>query len=63
MANLAYRARTLWHNERGQDLIEYALLAAAVAVAIGSMMPQTIEPGISTIFSKVVSCFTRASNG
>ncbi len=44
-------------DERGQDLIEYALLAASVAVAVGATFPTTIAPAISGIFSKVLSSF------
>jgi Flp pilus assembly pilin Flp len=30
---------TLWHNDQGQDLIEYSLLMAFIAVAaVGSLM-------------------------
>jgi Flp pilus assembly pilin Flp len=42
-------------DERGQDLIEYALMAATIAVAVGAIFPQSIAPNISTIFSKVSS--------
>ena len=48
---------TLWKDQQGQDLIEYALLAAAIAVVIAGFLPPTIMPAISTIFSKVVSGF------
>ncbi len=39
--------------ERGQDLIEYALLAGFVAVAGGSLIPWGATGPISSIFSKV----------
>jgi len=32
MAKLLYAARRLWQDESGQDLVEYALMAASVAV-------------------------------
>jgi pilus assembly protein Flp/PilA len=47
----------IWKESNGQDLIEYALLAAAVAVGAGAMFPTTIMPSVSTVFSKVSSCF------
>jgi Flp pilus assembly pilin Flp len=50
--------RAVWmtiRNAEGQDLIEYALMAASFAVAVGAVFPETIAPNISTIFSKVVS--------
>ena len=42
-------------ESKGQDLVEYALMAAGIAVAAGAIFPSTIAPNISTIFSKVVS--------
>ncbi|MBI1895369.1 MAG: Flp family type IVb pilin [Acidobacteria bacterium] len=47
-------------DERGQDLIEYALLSGFVAVAVGAIFPMTIVPNISTIFSKVGSILVQA---
>jgi len=44
----------LWRNTRGQDLIEYALMAGFVAVAAGAIMPG-VSNSISSIFSKVGS--------
>ncbi|MCC6857419.1 MAG: Flp family type IVb pilin [Bryobacterales bacterium] len=44
----------------GQDLIEYALMAALVAVACGAIMPP-VGNSISTIFSKVTSVASLAS--
>ena len=41
-------------DEKGQDLVEYALLAALIAVAAGAFLPQ-IADGISLIFSKMTS--------
>ncbi len=39
-------------DTRGQDLIEYALMAGFVAVAAGAIVPGVAE-SIRTIFSKV----------
>ena len=39
-------------DTRGQDLIEYALMAGFVAVAAGAIMPG-VATSISTIFSKI----------
>ncbi len=39
-------------DTRGQDLVEYALLAGFVAVAAGALLP-TIASSISNIFSKL----------
>lgn len=41
-------------DTRGQDLIEYALMAGFVAVAAGAIMP-SVAGSISTVFSKVES--------
>lgn len=51
----------IWKDTQGQDLIEYALMAGFVAVAAGAIMPG-ISTSISTIFSKVASVMTAASN-
>ena len=48
-------------NTRGQDLIEYALMAGFVAVAAGAIMPG-VATSISTIFSKVASVMEAASS-
>ncbi len=50
----------LWKDKRGQDLIEYALMAGFVAVAAGAVMPQ-VASSISTIFSKVNSLMSAAA--
>lgn len=47
-------------DTRGQDLIEYALMAGFVAVAAGAVMPGVAD-SISTIFSKVGSVMELAS--
>jgi pilus assembly protein Flp/PilA len=47
-------------DTRGQDLIEYALMAGFVAVAAGAIMPQ-VSTQVSTIFSKVESVLTGAA--
>jgi Flp pilus assembly pilin Flp len=38
-------------------MIEYALLAAAIAVTVAGFLPTTLMPAISTIFSKIVSSY------
>ena len=53
--------RTIWKDDSGQDLIEYALMAGFVAVAAGAIMPG-VSTSISTIFSKVGSVLSDASN-
>ncbi|HME07847.1 MAG TPA: hypothetical protein VKG25_12390 [Bryobacteraceae bacterium] len=50
----------LWKDTRGQDLIEYALMAGFVAVAAGAIMPG-VSTSISKIFSKIASTMTAAA--
>ena len=49
------KLRRLWKNSSGQDMIEYALLAAAVAVVVAGFLPPQVMPSVSTIFSKITS--------
>ena len=51
----------LWKDTRGQDLVEYALLAGFVAVAAGALLPG-ISSSISTIFSRMGSVLTAAAS-
>jgi pilus assembly protein Flp/PilA len=46
-------------DTRGQDLIEYALMAGFVAVAAGALMPN-VASSISTVFSKITSLLAAA---
>jgi Flp pilus assembly pilin Flp len=45
----------LLRDQRGQDIIEYALLAATIAVVVAGFLPPAIMPAVSTIFSKITS--------
>jgi len=51
----------VWRDRRGQDLIEYALMAGFVAVAAGAIMP-AISSSVSTIFSQIASVMTLAAS-
>ena len=59
MKSLILKVKAL-RDTRGQDLIEYALMAGFVAVAAGAVMPGVAD-SISTIFSKVGSVMAIAS--
>ncbi len=48
-------------DTRGQDLVEYALLAGFVAVTAGAVMPGAAN-SISTIFSRIWSIMSTAAN-
>jgi Flp pilus assembly pilin Flp len=45
----------LCRDDSGQDLIEYALMVATLAVVVAGFLPPTIMPAVSTIFSKITS--------
>jgi pilus assembly protein Flp/PilA len=49
----------IWKDDRGQDLIEYALMAGFVAVAAGAIMPG-VSTSITAIFSKLASVMDAA---
>jgi Flp pilus assembly pilin Flp len=57
---LLLKAELLRRDVRGQDLVEYALMAAFVAVAAGAIFPATVVPNISQIFSKIQSTLSQA---
>ena len=59
MKNLLLQLK-IWKDRRGQDLIEYALMAGFVAVAAGAIMPG-VATSISQIFSKVASVLSSAN--
>ena len=47
--------KKLWRDESGQDMIEYALLCAALVVVVVGVIPPAIGQNITAIFSKVTS--------
>ncbi|HEY3740968.1 MAG TPA: Flp family type IVb pilin [Bryobacteraceae bacterium] len=59
MLNLVWKLR-IWKDTKGQDLIEYALMAGFVAVAAGAIMPD-VANSISVIFSKISSSMASAA--
>lgn len=50
----------MWRDKRGQDLIEYALMAGFVAVAAGAVMPG-VASSINIVFSKINSIMIAAA--
>ncbi len=63
MKNLLLKSK-LWIDARdtkGQDLIEYALMAGFVAVAAGAIMPG-VSTNISRIFSQIASVMFNSKN-
>lgn len=59
LKNLVWNLRII-KDTKGQDLIEYALMAGFVAVAAGAIMPN-VATSISTIFSKVANTMSTAA--
>jgi len=51
----------IWKDTKGQDLIEYALMAGFVAVAAGAIMPG-VASSINIVFSKVNSLMIDAAS-
>ena len=51
----------IWTDTRGQDMIEYSLIAALVTVAAIAAVPG-ISTSISTVFSKIASAMTAAAS-
>ena len=47
--------RRLWRDQSGQDLIEYALICAALVVLVAGFIPPALGQGITAVFSKVSS--------
>ena len=60
MKHLLLQIRVL-KETRGQDLIEYALMAGFVAVAAGAIMPN-VAVSISQIFSQVASVLSTSGS-
>ncbi len=50
--------RAILRDERGQDLIEYALLVGFMVIAIYVVLPNDLMPTVSKIFSRIVGIFT-----
>ncbi len=52
--------QSLRKNEEGQDMIEYALLVAAVAVIVAAILPPALMPAINSVFSRIASTLSLA---
>ncbi len=61
LITLAVKLQTILKDNRGQDLIEYALMAGFVAVAAGAIMPG-VASSINIVFSKVNSVMILAAS-
>jgi pilus assembly protein Flp/PilA len=61
LIKVAVKLQQLVKDTRGQDLIEYALMAGFVAVAAGAIMPG-VASSINVVFSKVNSIMVLAAS-
>ena len=61
MDRLCLTLHRMLGDERGQDMVEYALLAGFIAVAAGAVLPP-ISDNISIIFSRMGSVIQEAAN-
>lgn len=60
----ANAALSCWRRDRrAQDLVEYSLAAAFIAVAASAFFPPSIAPAISSIWSRVVQILSQATTG
>jgi Flp pilus assembly pilin Flp len=59
LINIAIKLKGIVNETKGQDLIEYALMAGFVAVAAGAIMPG-VASSINIVFSKVNSVLVAA---
>jgi Flp pilus assembly pilin Flp len=51
------KLETLWRDENGQDMLEYALPGATVVIVVAGFLPPRLMPSVNTIFSKLTSSF------
>ena len=56
-SNMVAILKRLWKEKKGQDMVEYALIAAALVVVVAGFLPPTVMPSVSVIFSKISSSF------
>ncbi len=51
--------RSMWKDEEGQDLVEYALLIALIALVVALLIP-TLTGAIGTVYTNIANCLTGA---
>lgn len=62
MSALLRQVNLLWKDRGGQDMVEYALMAASMAVATVAFLPTATFPIISNTFSAIVSVMQASIN-
>jgi|YNPMSStandDraft_1061717.scaffolds.fasta_scaffold01670_3 Flp pilus assembly pilin Flp len=55
-------AGTSDRGERGQDLIEYALIVGFIAVACAALIPYTASDSMRSIYSKIADVLTNSTS-
>jgi len=55
MKNLKNILTKLWREEEGQDLVEYVLLVALVALLVAAAFPPIVG-AITGVFTKATNC-------
>ncbi|HYL75350.1 MAG TPA: Flp family type IVb pilin [Bryobacteraceae bacterium] len=53
------RSLKIWKDRRGQDFVEYALIAAFIVTCYGAITP-TIAPRVSTVLSRISGTLVKA---
>jgi Flp pilus assembly pilin Flp len=51
----------IWKDTRGQDFLEYALIAAFIVVAYAAFSPQ-VAPAVAAVFTKVNGSLIQAGS-
>jgi Flp pilus assembly pilin Flp len=62
MGTMRHIVQNLWNDQSGQDMIEYAMMAALVAVGSAVLLPMEVSSALSHIYARVNSCMTRFGN-
>lgn len=49
--------RSMWNDEAGQDLVEYALLIALIAIIVAAAIP-TLTNAITAVYTRIETCLS-----
>ena len=58
MTRVSAFVEDLWQSESGQDLVEYALLTALFAIAVGAIMPNAAQ-AMRSVYQSVDAVLAR----
>jgi Flp pilus assembly pilin Flp len=62
LLRLRLNPKQLRKDQKGQDLIEYALLCGFMVIAVYVILPADLMPAISGIFSRVLGLASTLTN-